>query len=981
MASHNSSVSEQVVVDVAGNVTIAHLESWANIYVYHLAKDKIASISSASPLTTGSFRTLGQPTSSIVDAGSRLSMSLSPNGKPYIIYTKANSGGTVTPVIQRYHLIPDMSIPDEEPEPETDPDAEEVVTTPKQVEALDRGLVAVRGGKDNVLVSWRLLGNESMDLGFNVYRDGIKLNTEPIINSTNYRDQTTENGKYIVVPVIGEDEGESSYEATVWTQGFLSIPLDMPPTGVSQNGSPYTHTANDLSVGDLDGDGEYEVIVKWEPTLTGDNGNGQRGKVYFDAYKLDGTKLWRIDMGINVRAGAHYTQFLVYDFDGDGKAELAMRTSDGTVDGTGVVIGDGSADYREPSGFILTGPEYLTIFEGATGRAMASVDYVPERGRVADWGDGYGNRVDRFVAAVAYLDGQRPSMVFGRGYYTRMVRAAWDWRDGKLTQRWVFDTNDRGNESYEHSGNHQMSVADVDNDGKDEIINGASIINDNGKRYSNTGRGHADALHVSRMDPDKPNQMIWQPHESVSTYGDAAILLRDARTNESIVKVEASRDIGRAMAADIDPRYKGYEMWSAAGGLYNVSGLQVATTHPSSMNFGIWWDGDLLRELLDGTSIYKWDYLTNTQKRAVDFSPYNVVSNNSTKATPGLSADLLGDWREEVIFRTEDSKELLLFSTAIPTDHKLYTLMHDPQYRVAIAWQNSSYNQPPHPSFYLGADMQPQEAPNVELVELVKKQQEIDFPALGESTYNIKQLLPQATATSGLMVKYTSDNPNVVTVEGQRLNFVGVGSVNITATQSGNVAWEPADAVTKPLVINKGVQTISFEPLPTLTVGDKPFAPVAESSSELPVTFQTQDPALATIVSNEILVLEEGRAEIVAQQEGNALWSAADPVVQQLEILAMPAMEVVKVITPNGDGDNDVLIVREIQRYPENTFRIFNRQGQQLFHLDGYNNVDRVFEGRDASGNLLNDGTYFFKLEWIQEGKKVHQNGWFYLKR
>jgi len=911
------------------------------------------------------------------DGTSRIGSIAGVDGKPYVIYLKANEGGISTPVVQRYHLV----LPDVEPDPEVDPDAEEVVTTPKKVESLDRGVVAVRGGKDNVLVTWRLLGDEPMSLGFNVYRDGVKLNEAPITQSTNYRDLTTENGKYVVVPVVGDEEGESSYEAEVWTQGFLSVPLDMPPTGVAQDGTPYTHTANDLSVGDLDGDGQYEIIVKWEPTLTGDNANGQRGKVYFDAYKLDGTKLWRIDMGVNIRAGAHYTQFLVYDFDGDGKAEIAMRTSDGTVDGTGVVIGNPNADYREPSGFILTGPEYLTVFEGATGKALASVDYVPARGRVSDWGDGYGNRVDRFVAAVAYLDGQRPSMVFGRGYYAKTVRAAWDWRDGQLTLRWVFNTDDPGNESYQHAGNHQMSVADVDNDGKDEIINGASIINDDGRKYSNTGRGHGDALHVSRMDPDRPNQMIWQPHESVSTYGDAAILLRDAKTNESIVKVAASRDIGRAMAADIDPRYKGYEMWSAAGGLYNASGLQVATTHPSSMNFGIWWDGDLLRELLDGTSIYKWDYLTNTQKRAVDFSPFNVVSNNSTKATPGLSADLLGDWREEVIFRTEDSKQLLIFSTAIPTDHKLYTLMHDPQYRVAIAWQNSGYNQPPHPSFYLGADMAQQEKPNVEMVELEKKDQEIAFPDLGESTYDQQQLIPQATASSGLMVRYVSDNTAVVQVEGQHLKFVGVGTANITAQQSGNVAWNAADPVSKVLTVNKGLQTIVFEPLPKLTVGDKPYAPTATSDSELPVTFKSENPVLASVVNNEILAHQEGKVGIIAEQPGDELWMAAEPVRQELEILALPEMDVVKVITPNGDGDNDILIIREIERYPENSVRIFNRQGQQLFHIDNYNNRDRAFEGRDSSRRLLESGTYFFKLEWVQDGKKMDQSGWFYLKK
>ncbi|TJZ61797.1 T9SS type B sorting domain-containing protein [Sphingobacterium olei] len=972
MADHANSVNEQLVVDAAGNMTISHMESWGNIYVYHLTKSKIAAISPTIPLTAASFLKLEQSAETpVVDAGARLSMSVSASGKPYIIYTKNER-----PFVQRYHLVVDET---EEPEPEPEPD--EVVTTPRWLETLDRGLVAVRPAANRVFLSWRLLGNETMDLGFNLYRDNLKLNAEPIVGSTNYQDVTEENGKYTVVPVVNDEEGEPSKTVEVWSKGYLSIPMDMPPTGVTPDGQFYTHTANDLSVGDLDGDGEYEIVVKWEPTLTGDMGGGQRGLVYLDAYKMDGTKLWRINLGKNIRAGAHYTQFLVFDFDGDGKSELAVRTSDGTVDGTGAIIGDADADHRTNAGYILSGPEFVTVFNGLTGKAMASVDYIPERGRVADWGDGYGNRVDRFTAAVAYLDGERPSMVFGRGYYTRMVRAAFDWRDGKLTHRWTFDSNVRGNESFAGQGNHQMSVADVDNDGKDEIINGASVINDNGKKLYTTTRGHGDALHVSQMDPSKDKQLIWMPHESPSSYKDLGVTLVDGTTGETIFGIPTTGDIGRAMAADIDPRYPGFELWSSRGVLYNVNGTQVSAARPGSMNFGIWWDGDLLRELLDGVNIYKWDWLTNTQKNLVNFAPYNAASNNSSKATPNLSADILGDWREEVIFRTADSKELMIFTTAIPTEHKLYTLMHDSQYRTAIAWQNSAYNQPPYPSFYLGEGMVTQEEPNIALVALEKEDQEIDFQNLDPVTFDAAHISPGAEATSGLRISYTTDNDQVVQVENQQLKLVGVGTVNITAKQGGNISWNAADPVTKTLVVNKGQQVIEFEDLPTLTVRDQPYQPTVSSTSGLPVTLESEDLFYAIVSNNQITVNEGGRVGIVAYQPGDQLWEPAVSVRKELEILALPTMDVAKAITPNGDGANDILLIKEIERYPENKVSIFNRQGQLLFSITDYNNSDRAFEGRTSSGQLLEDGTYFFKLEWIQDGKSLDQSGWFYLKK
>ena len=582
--------------------------------------------------------------------------------------------------------------------------------TARQVEALDRGVVSVHTDSGN-LVSWRWLGTDPDTVSFNVYRAGTKVNSAPITGSTNYfHTGAPAQADYTVRAIVGGVEQADSVHAIQFRTGYKDVPITPPAGGTTPDGVAYTYEANDASVGDLDGDGQLDFVLKWQPTNAKDNSqSGYTGNTILDGVKLDGTRLWRIDLGRNIRSGAHYTQFQVYDYDGDGKAEIAMKTADATVDGTGTVIGNSAADYRNSSGYVLSGPEYLTMLNGRTGKAMSTVDYVPARGTVSSWGDSYGNRVDRFLAGTAYLDGSRPSLITARGYYTRTVIAAWDWRNGAFTRRWTFDTNSSTNtgKGYDAQGNHQLAIADVDGDGKDEIVYGSMAVDDNGAGLWTTKNGHGDALHVGDLDPARPGLEEFKVDEDSSK---PSSWMADAKTGAIIWSTPANGDNGRGVSGDIWAGSAGAESWSASeSGVRDPKSTVVATRKPSSTNFLSWWDADPVRELLDSTHIDK--YGTTADTRLLTGS--DVHSNNSTKATPTLSGDILGDWREEVVWPTTDNTALRIYSTPYETTTRITTLLHDTQYRTALAWQNTAYNQPPHSSFYIGDGMPTAPRPTV----------------------------------------------------------------------------------------------------------------------------------------------------------------------------------------------------------------------------------------------------------------------------
>ncbi|MEW9669365.1 rhamnogalacturonan lyase [Ammoniphilus sp. 3BR4] len=743
-----------------------------------------------------------------------------------------------------------------------------------QLEYLDRGLVAA-STPEGVFLSWRLLANEVKgysDTGltganFNVYRDGTKIAT--VEDSTNYEDKEgTASSKYYISAVINGKEVDQSSEITPWENSYYNLPLKKPADGVTPTGETYTYAANDMSVGDVDGDGQYEYIVKWDPSNSKDVSiKGYTGNVFIDCYKFDGTQLYRIDLGVNIRAGAHYTQFLVNDFDGDGKSEMMFKTAPGTkiikFDKEGNIASEkyitmpqedinagysnlddyrmSAEDYREhvvnmfmgwdkheevvkgnwpksleecfgiekkydyplsradaealadyfldvyaPSrstrnelrkfeGFIVDGPEYLTVFNGATGDELETIHY--KTGRHDDglmWGD-YAlpriepaNRVDRFLAGVGYLDGEKPYAVFARGYYTRTTLVSYSWDGQHLKEHWYADSgwtpmsnpfNDNPHYTpgangelgaLTNQGAHYLTMADVDGDGKHEIVyGGATVDHDGTLLYSSKGilpeqsaapgkeakLGHGDAIHVTDIDPDRPGQEIYMVHEnaSMAPYGYA---LRDGKTGEIIYGGYTGKDTGRGMVGDIDPSSRGLETWANTGvGLWTAAGEKLGIQTPGT-NMNIKWSADMTTQIVDGAqektpTIEDW-------KKGRLLTAADTRTNNGTKGNPSLVADVFGDWREELLVRTTDSSAIRIYLSTEKTNRKLYTLMHDAQYRSGIATQNSAYNQPSYPSFYFASDTDWANVPvpnySISGVLSVMEKQMEEYEANGELT-------------------------------------------------------------------------------------------------------------------------------------------------------------------------------------------------------------------------------------------------------
>ncbi|MBQ1518521.1 MAG: RICIN domain-containing protein, partial [Ruminococcus sp.] len=640
------------------------------------------------------------------------------------------------------------------------------------MEYLDRGIYAVKNG-NGMFVSWRFNASDADDAEYRLYRDNKLIYTSKKGEATCYQDNGGGTGSKYRVDCIEGGKVVNS-ENCKFTSGnnYFDIKLNRP-------GNQYS--PNDCAVGDVDGDGQYEIFLKWDPSNAKDNSQqGKTDDVIIDCYTLTGKQLWRINLGKNIRAGQHYTQMCVADFDCDGKAELITKTGDGTKDGKGKVIGDGSKDYRNGNGYILTGPEYITLFDGQTGAALDTIDFPIARGTVSAWGDGYGNRIDRMNSGIAYLDGEHPSAIYGRGYYTRLTWTALDVRNKKLSVRWKFDTgHNKGAKGY-GCGNHNVMVADCDNDGKQEVFTGANCIDDNGKLLWSSGDLHGDAMHVGDLIPDRAGLEVWECHED-KPYGETCY---DAKTGQKIFHINNSKDTGRCAADNVWAGSKGAEFWGAAdGNVYNTKGQKIGGSKPA-MNFFIYWDGDLEREILDGNKISK---MNGANKIDRVFTANGCGSNNGSKSVPCMTVDLFGDWREELILRTDDNSKLRVWCSTATTKARIATLMHDMQYRAQNCCQQSSYNQPPHVSYYLGSDAAVPGKPKVQFNNTPHKS---DTPAVVEPVVT-DPVQTQPAQTEPVVTQPAVNVPTTPASEitdGQVYTFKNVNSGLYLDVEGGNAA-------------------------------------------------------------------------------------------------------------------------------------------------------------------------------------------------
>ena len=616
-----------------------------------------------------------------------------------------------------------------------------------------------------LLISWRMLPTDSWDTSFYIYwrtamQNGTltRLNDTPIKNATCYQTEIPTSVRiFYLVPT--EYFGGGTVPARISNKAaklamrnaaidslrvegntslpYISIPLK--DTEDVYDTSVLVYQANDVSVGDLDGDGQMEIVVKRLQCQRDANGNvindGGIGASYsykdclyaviWDAYKLDGTFLWRIKGGPGVILG-NSSSFAIADFDGDGCAEMAIRTCEGTVFGDGQVIpdtnGDGKIDYRtwynvnsSSPGWIdhynSAGPEFISIIDGRTGKELARDNFI-DRATSESWGDGYWKRACSFRIGVGCFDETGlPSVVLGRGVYARSVLEAWDWRNGQLTRRWHFDSSASGsgkdgnpNSAYAAQGNHSFNVADLDGDGYDEVMYGSMAIDHDGIGLWTTKMGHGDANHVGKFLPERAGLQMYHCLE----HGKTMVALHDA-ADGSVIWSKVSNvdnDMGRCMVADINPSSPGCEFWWYGNEVYSQDGVDLGYTC-SSCNMGIWFDGTLSRQLYNENIIH-----SPANGRTFTMFRYDMSYVNGSKGNPSWYGDLVGDWREEVIVPDATKlKDLKVFTTWYNTKYKFPYLMSDHTYMMQCLNQNIGYNQPTNLGYFLGTGMNMDDVP------------------------------------------------------------------------------------------------------------------------------------------------------------------------------------------------------------------------------------------------------------------------------
>lgn len=822
-------------------------------------------------------------------------------------------------------------------------------TNARQMEKLNRGLIAVKTTADTrgqavngVYLSWRLLGDESLEnQAFDIYKNGTKIHTTGVHDATNWIDTSgTASDKYKVVKA-GEDAsketevtptsnnncaksnevGNGNSEKNSFT--YVDIPISRPDPvermGDGKISNYYTvdksHEggANDASVGDLDGDGNYEIVLKWDPTDSKDSAGADfTGNAYIDAYKIDPNNdgyMWRIDLGKNVTSGAHYTQFLVYDFDGDGKSEVAMKTAPGTVDGTGHYVTevgdtdeirntDNTKSYIGTSGRLKgKNPftQYLTIFDGETGAALYTTDYIPyDAAEDKYWGDGKAkyNRSERYLAAVAYLDGIHPSIVMCRGYYHDSVIRAYTWDGTKLTMQWEHKgKRSESSTTLYGQGNHNLSVGDIDNDGKDEIVYGSAALDDDGKTVlGNTGLGHGDAMHMSDFNNDGTQEVFSVKEEEFEKYAEDLRVASTGKHFWSSGKLTTSKDNGRGVMDNIDDSYAKKHSnalaigWSSGiANAHDLNGDDVAAKPAGAGsgtfdNFLVYWDGDLSRELLDANIIQKYYAATGTTKRFYGPSDgYTLTggsTNNYSKRNPSLVADIWGDWREEIIMPVNkgsatDQAYLRIYTSTMPTDYRITTLMHDCQYRLSVAWQNVGYNQPTHASYYIGSvalatdergntlNYLAPAVPYTKVTYSAPEQVAVTGMTLEKKSIEVEKgktetinaiITPENATRKG--ITWTSSDTNVATVTNGVVKGISAGTATITATtKDGNFTDTCEVTVTQNAVTGIRIS----EKLIDLGMGYKKQITATimpDDATDKSVEWTSENPEIATVSDN-----------------------------------------------------------------------------------------------------------------------------------
>ena len=629
-----------------------------------------------------------------------------------------------------------------------------------QKERMGRGVYAVRTTENEVMIGWRYKSSDPQDIAFNVYGNGRKLNGNPIKDVTYFKTPWTGKAtKYEVKWVYKGKESPCTVSGS-WTLpadapvGYFDIELTPPPETLMPDGKLAKHIPYDCSIGDLDGDGEYELVIIWWPDNSADNSHDHKtGDTWLEGVKLDGTNrsLWKINLGPNIRSGSHYVPVMVCDMDGDGKAEVVCRTAGGTVDGKGQIQNDAGIfkakntffDWRKSlpnTGHIVWAHNYVTVFDGATGEALDSAPFKPDvlsdaklrkeaEERAKEDKDHYrirrdnlavcrewpgskrpGNPSYRMLSAVAYLDGVHPSVVMCRGYYSRTCLCAWDFDGKKLKERWFFCSDDDRWWGYGGQGFHNLRVGDVDFDGKDEILYGHMVVDHDGQGLYTTGMGHGDAMHLIQASPEIRGLQLWTCHEA-SPYG---VSLFDAQSGRLRFWVHGPQDTGSCNAMDIDPDTPGVELFSSCNlGIYSASTLQQhirpkpnpRINYYATLRFGIWWKGDMTRSAYSGGSTI-WDYTSKRREvwPVAEFGD-DVHSNHGTKGCPALAADIFGDWREEMLLTRKDDRAIRVFMSPIDTPYRFHTFLEDPVYRISVLTQNNGYNIPTDTGFYFGPDL------------------------------------------------------------------------------------------------------------------------------------------------------------------------------------------------------------------------------------------------------------------------------------